>query len=408
MPDRLAEYARLLVEVGLNIQKGQRLVLSSPVECAEFARLCASAAYDAGCAEVVTNWSDDHMTREKYLRAEEGVFDVFPAWRGTFYEDYSKEGAAFLSLYCTDPENLKGVSPDRIRRSEIAAGAALEAYRRRQTRNEFQWCIGSLPTRSWAGKVFPDKTPDEAVKALWDAIFATVRVTGDGGAVGRWREHIARLSGYKQKLMDYNFKKLHYKNSLGTDLVVELPEDHIWEAGSERTPKGWEFVANMPTEEVFTAPKRDGVNGVVVASKPLAEAGNIIENFRMELKNGRIVHVEAEKGEEFLKNAVSVDEGAAYLGEAALVPYDSPISNSGILFFNTLFDENASCHLAFGEAYPCVRGSADMTKEELRARGLNDSITHVDFMIGTPDLSIVGTTHDGREIEVFKDGNFGF
>ena len=246
-----------------------------------------------------------------------------------------------------------------------------------------------------------------AVAALWDAILKTVRVTGDGNAEARWREHIALLTARKEKLNALRFKSLHYTNSLGTDLTIELPDDHLWAAGNSVMKNGVEFVANMPTEEIFTAPLKTGINGVVYAALPLVNDGNIIDKFYFVIREGKIVEAHAEKGEEFLKAAISVDEGASYFGEVALVPYDSPISNQKILYYNTLFDENASCHLAFGEAYPeCIEGGESMTREEVQAHGLNYSLTHVDFMVGTADLSIVGTTHDGREIPVFVNGNF--
>ena len=209
-----------------------------------------------------------------------------------------------------------------------------------------------------------------------------------------------------EKLNALKFKSLHYTNALGTDLTVELPEGHIWEAGNDVTLSGQEYIANIPTEELFTSPLKTGVNGVVYASLPLVHDGNIIDGFHFVVKDGKIVEARARQGEETLQAAIAVDEGASYFGEVALVPYDSPISNQKILFYNTLFDENAACHIAFGEAYPCLEGGQKMTKEELKARGLNDSITHVDFMVGTPDLRIVGTTHDGREIPVFENGNF--
>ncbi len=210
-------------------------------------------------------------------------------------------------------------------------------------------------------------------------------------------------------LNEYNFKSLHYTNARGTDLTLELPEGHVWAGGSEKSGAGVEFVANMPTEEIFTAPRWDGVNGRVYASLPLALSGNLVREFWMEFRDGKIVDLHAEEGEEFLRDSIGLDEGSAYLGEVALVAYDSTINNTGILFYNTLFAENASCHLAFGAAYPtCVKGGEEMSEEEQKAAGLNQSINHVDFMVGTADLSIVGTTHDGREIPVFVNGNFAF
>ena len=270
----------------------------------------------------------------------------------------------------------------------------------------FPWCIASIPIPSWATTVFPDCGEDEAMEKLWEAIFKSVRISGDGKAVDRWEEHLATLHARMDKMNALRFKTLHYTNSLGTDLTVELPEGHIWEAGNDVTLSGQEYIANIPTEELFTSPLKTGVNGVVYSSMPLVNDGAIIDKFHFVVKDGKIVECHAEKGEEELKAAITVDEGASYFGEVALVPYDSPISNQKILFYNTLFDENAACHIAFGEAYPCLEGGQKMTKEELKARGLNDSITHVDFMIGTADLSIVGTTEDGREVPVFVDGNF--
>ena len=407
MEAKFKEYAKLLVEVGVNIQKGQTLVIGSPVDCAWFARLCARAAYAAGCREVVMRWSDDELTREKYLHAEDSVFDSLPAWQAEFDNGYARQGAAFLHISARDPENLVGVDPDRIARSQRSSGEALREYRELTMSNTVPWCIGSIPIPSWARKVFPGCPEDEAVEKLWEAIFQTVRVDGSGAAVDRWREHLAGLKGHMDRLNGLNLESLHYTNSLGTDLTIRLLEGHIWAAGSSATKSGLPFIANMPTEEVFTAPLRNGVDGVVCSSMPLVHNGVVIDKIRFQVREGKIVEASAQTGEDALKAAITLDEGASYFGEVALVPYDSPISRQKLLYYNTLFDENASCHLAFGEAYPeCLRGGAEMSKEERKARGLNDSITHVDFMVGTADLSVTGKTRDGREVPVFVDGNF--
>ena len=403
---RLREYAALLIRVGLNVAQGQTLVISAPVECAYFARMCAEEAYAAGCREVVMSWHDDQLARMKYLHADEAVFEEVPLWRRHFFNDYALEGAAYLAISASDPESLKGVDSGRVVKAQQAGGKALKEFNRLQMSSGFPWCIASIPIPSWARRVFSGLPEEDAMEKLWNAIFSSVRISGDGKAVERWEDHIATLARRRETLNALNFKRLHYTNSLGTDLTVELPEGHIWEAGDDHTQSGRSFIANMPTEELFTSPLRTGVNGVVYASLPLVDSGNIIDRFHFVVKDGRIAEAHAETGEEFLKAAISVDEGASYFGEVALVPYDSPISNQKILFYNTLFDENAACHIAFGEAYPCVKGGRDMTKEELKARGLNDSITHVDFMVGTPDLSIVGTTHDGKEVPIFTEGNF--
>ena len=407
MEAKFKEYAKLLVEVGVNIQKGQTLVIGSPVDCAWFARLCARAAYAAGCREVVMRWSDDELTREKYLHAEDSVFDSLPAWQAEFDNGYARQGAAFLHISARDPENLVGVDPDRIARSQRSSGEALREYRELTMSNTVPWCIGSIPIPSWARKVFPGCPDGEAVEKLWEAIFQTVRVDGSGAAVDRWREHLAGLKGHMDRLNGLNLESLHYTNSLGTDLTIRLPEGHIWAAGSSETKSGLPFIANMPTEEVFTAPLRNGVDGVVCSSMPLVHNGVVIDKIRFQVREGKIVEASAQTGEDALKAAFTLDEGASYFGEVALVPYDSPISRQKLLYYNTLFDENASCHLAFGEAYPeCLQGGAEMSKEERKARGLNDSITHVDFMVGTADLSITGETRDGREVPVFVAGNF--
>lgn len=406
MENKLKEYARLIIEIGLNIKKGQKLIINAPVDCADFARLCASAAYDVGCAEVIMNWNDDFLDRERFMRGDSGIFDYFPEWKRDMMLSLAKEGAAKLAIYATDPEAMMGVEPDRLLRWERAKGKALAEYFVMQTANEFPWCVVSVPIASWAKKISPELSDEAAVEELWNKIFAAVRIDGSGNAVECWNKHINTLRERCEKLNAYNFKTLHYTNSIGTDLTVELPENHIWLGGSEKAANGRYFAANIPTEEIFSAPKRDGVNGRVAASMPLVKDGNIIDGIVMEFKDGKIVNATAKTNEDVLKAAITVDEGASSLGEVALVPYDSPISNMKTLFYNTLFDENASCHLAFGEAYGCVKGAEDMTHEELIAAGLNTSITHEDFMIGTPDLSIIGTDHDGNEIPIFINGNF--
>lgn len=409
MINRLEEYAHLVIEIGLNVQKGQIVIINSPVECAEFARLCVKAAYEVGARQVVMNWRDDVVAREYWLHAADEVFDeVFP-WEVQKNLELAKRGAARLSISASDPENLKGVDPSRLSRASKANGEANKEFTAMMMASEVPWCIASVPVPSWAKKVFPGIPVEEAMEKLWDEIYKAIRIDDNGGAVGRWKEHCKTLSERANKLNEYAFKQLHYKNALGTDLVVELPVGHVWEAGSEFSKTGIEFVANMPTEEIFTAPKLDGINGVVYASKPLVLGGNIVDGFHLVLKDGKVVEVHAEVGEEILKHEMGIDEGASRFGEVALVPFDSPISNSGVLFYNTLFDENASCHFAFGKAYPtCIKGGSEMSEDERKAHGLNNSITHVDFMVGTSDLSIDGITDSGETVPVFRNGNFVF
>ena len=402
----LQEYAELLVRTGMNLQEGQPLVVACQVENAPFARMVATEAYKLGCREVIMRWSDDFLTREKYLKAADAVFDETPAWLVEFFEEYDRHHAAYLALISPDPENLSGVDPVRLQRAAISSGKATRAHSKRQMSDEIPWCVAGVPSVKWAKKVFPDLSEEEAVDALWQAILKTVRVDGIHSAADAWEEHIKKLSSVAEKLNGYQFEKLHYENSLGTDLMVGLCKNHRWEGGCSKDGNGVRFVANMPTEEIFTSPKKDAVDGVVYASMPLCHHGSLIEELKFVLKEGKIVEATAKSGEEVLKKAITVDEGASYLGEAALVPYDSPISNLGILFYNTLYDENAACHFAFGQAYPCLQNASSMSEEEQREAGLNESDTHVDFMIGTKDLSVTGILPDGTRIPVMREGNF--
>ena len=307
MENKLREYAKLLIEVGLNVQKGQTVVIRCPVECAFFARLCASAAYDVGCREVVMRWSDDFLERERFLRADDSVFDVFPVWQAEMLNGYADEGAAFLNISACDPEALRGVDPDRLTRASRSE-TAIQPYVNAVMSNGCPWCVASVPIPSWAKKVFPDLPEQEAMDKLWDAIFTSVRISGKGDAVARWHEHVALLKSRIAKLNDLHFTSLYYQNSLGTSLNIKLPETHVWAGGNNTSRAGFPFVANMPTEEVFTAPLRDGIDGVVYAALPLVHNGNIIENFHFVIKDGKIVDVHAEKGEDILRAAIAEDE----------------------------------------------------------------------------------------------------
>ncbi|MBR4091081.1 MAG: aminopeptidase, partial [Mogibacterium sp.] len=352
-------------------------------------------------------WRDDELTRMKYLKAADEVFDSVDQWDVDRANGLVDEGCAFITIYAEDPDSLKGVDPDRIRRAQISSGKALEHYRAMMMSSACPWVVCSVPSKAWSRAVFPELSEEDAVARMWKEILACCRVDG-GDAIQNWQDHIDELKKHVDILNDYNFKTLRYKNAAGTDVTVDLPEGHYWEGGSEKSGTGVIFSPNMPTEEVFTLPDRNSMNGTIVSTKPLSHNGTVIEGIVFKVENGKIVEAHADKGEDILKDAITVDEGASYFGEVALVPYDSPISNSGVLFFNTLFDENASCHFAFGEAYPMIKGSENMTREELEARGANTSMTHVDFMVGSEDLQITGITHDGEEIPVFVNGNFAF
>ncbi len=402
----LDKYARLIVKTGINIQQDQTLVIISPIECAHFTRLIARTAYEEGARDVVISWRDELFSHIRFLHAPEAVFEEYPQWQKEFYLTHVRQGAAFLTIAANDPELMQDVEPQRMVKAQKAGNTALQEYRERLMSGKNSWSVVSIPTRSWARKVFPDLSEDEAVEKMWGLIFKTVRVDA-ADPVSAWQIHKQNLKKRMDFLNSSNLRFLHFKNSLGTDLKIELPENHLWLGGSDYTPEGVEFMANMPTEEVFTLPKKSGVNGKVISSMPLNYNGKLIERFSLTFKDGRIVDFAAEKGFEALKSIIETDEGSHYLGEVALVPYDSPISNENILFFNTLFDENASCHLAIGKAYPvCIKNGENLAREELEKLEVNDSLVHEDFMIGTKDLEISGITAAGTEIRVFKHGNF--
>lgn len=398
----LKTYAEIAVKTGVNLQKGQILVVQSPIECAEFARIVAKAAYDAGAKDVVMVYGDELFARIRYDNAEASVFDEFPAWKRDLFVNYAKDNAAFINIAANDPEIMNGVDKDKLTRAKKSAGAALIDYRERLMANKNRWCVIARPTKAWAKKVFPDLSEEDAFSELETAIYKASRVGED------WKKHSEELKRHCDFLNRHNFKCLKYKNSLGTDLTITLAKNHIWFGGLETDKYGVEFAPNIPTEEVYTMPDRNGADGVVFASKPLVYQG-LIEDFSLVFKNGKVVDFKAKKNEKMLEELLKTDEGASFLGEVALVPYDSPISKSGILFYNTLFDENASCHLALGKAYPtCIKDGENMDSVTLVKAGANDSIMHEDFMIGTKDLSVIGVTHDGEEVQVMKDGNFAF
>ncbi|QAY68028.1 aminopeptidase [Paenibacillus protaetiae] len=405
--EQLNSYADLIVNVGVKIQKGQTLIVNAAIDAAELVRLIAKKAYEAGAYNVKINWSDDTVTRLRYDLAPDNAFLEEPKWYAGEMLELVENGAAIVSVVSQDPDLLKGVPGERIANHQRTYGKAMYQYRQYMQADKMSWCVVAAPSKAWAAKVFPDVPEDRQVDKLWEAILSAVRVnTGD--PVAAWENHIQTLNQKSDYLNAKKYKKLHY-TAPGTDLTIELPKGHIWVAADSVNEKGISFVANMPTEEVFTAPLATGVNGKVSSTKPLSYGGNIIDGFTLTFENGRIVGVQAEKGEETLKSLIEMDEGAHYLGEVALVPHQSPISQSGILYYNTLFDENASNHLAIGSAYAFnLEGGKGLSPDELKARGLNQSITHVDFMIGSAEMDISGITEDGHEEPIFKQGNWAF
>ena len=404
---QLANYAELAVKVGVNIQPNQILFITASTDATEFVRLVTEVAYDAGARQVIVDFSDDVVSRLRFEKAPADSFSEFPEWKVMEREQLAAKGAAFMSIMSQSPDLLQGIDPSRIGDFQKASGLALDKYRQDMQADKFSWTVIATPSQAWAAKVFPQLTAAEQIPALWDAIFKAVRANTDN-PVQSWIDHDKTLHKKVDYLNKKRYKQLHYR-APGTDLTVDLPVGHIWCGAGSDNVKGDSFMANMPTEEVFTVPHKTGVNGYVSSTKPLSYSGNIIDNFKITFKEGRVTEISAEQGEEVLQRLIDTDEGAKHLGEVALVPHASPISQSNVLFYNTLFDENASNHFALGSAYAfCLEGGKTMTREDLAKNGLNQSITHVDFMVGSESMDIDGVLEDGTTEAVFKNGNWAF
>ena len=403
----MEKYAELIVKVGVNVQPGQPVFVTGSIEMAHLVRLVAEQAYEAGASNVHVEWIDEALSRLKYEKAADDVFARFPEWETAKREEFVQNNAVFISIISPNPDLLKGIPSERISSFQKAQGHGLRGFRRAIQSDKVSWTVVAASTKGWATKVFPDEGEETAVAKLWEAIFQAVRLnTAD--PVKAWEEHNESLHAKSDWLNEKRFAKLLYR-APGTDLSVELPEKHLWVAASSTNANGTPFMANMPTEEVFSVPNKTGVNGYVSSTKPLSYGGNVIDGFKLTFEEGRIVKVEAEQGQDILQKLVDSDEGSHYLGEVALVPHQSPISQSNVLFLNTLFDENASNHFAIGSGYAFnVKGGKEMSPEELAAEGVNASITHVDFMVGSAEMDIDGVQADGTVVPVFRKGNWAF
>ena len=402
---RLEEYAELILGAGINIQKGQKLFINTPMHAIEFIRMITKKAFEMGASDVLYNWSDDIITQTRYKNIDIKDLEKFPNWKVEQMEGLANEGAAFLSITSPDPELLKDIDPKKIATASKAGSIGLKNYRDKVMNDENSWCVVAVPSEKWASKVYPNKNKDESMGLLWEAILDMSRVEL-GRSIKNWDNHDKNLKSKVEVLNSKKFKKIHYKAE-GTDLYVEMSPKQIWIAGAGETKGGVKFSPNIPTEEVFSMPSKYGVNGTLSSTMPLNYGGNLIEDFKLTFKDGKVIEFTAEKGYETLKALLETDEGAKYLGEIALVPDDSPISNTNTIFYNTLFDENASCHFAFGAAYKsCIEGGSVMTAKELDESGVNDSLVHVDFMVGSKTLSIDGIDEDGNRTPIFIDGNW--
>lgn len=403
---KLKNYAELLVRSGGNVQKGQLVIVSCEVENADFGRLVQAAAYDAGASEVRMDWVDDIISRTTYLRAASEIFDNFPAWRVDKLKEQDDRGAVYLHVRSSDPDALSGVEPDRLRRFTKVSREATKEHTRLTMGSFRRWSIIAVPSAAWAKKVFPDLAEAAAIEKMWAYLLKGARADGEN-PIADWEKHKKSFDARVNYLNEKQFDALRIITGLGTDITLGLAKNHIWEGGGDVDKDGVPFFPNMPTEEIFTMPDRMRAEGRVVASMPLSYQGNLIEGFEMTFKDGKVKNFRADKNESALANIIEMDEGGSRLGEVALVSNTSPIGQMNTLFYNTLFDENASSHLALGKAYPKnIKGGDTLTPEEFTAAGGNDSLVHVDFMFGTSDMCVTGIHADGREEEFLQNGDF--
>lgn len=404
--ENLEKYARLIAEVGVNVQNGHTVVLQISVDQAPLARLITAQAYKLGAAEVQVQWTDEFVQKEFLSFADESRITEVPQYKVDQADNWIEKGASRISVVSSNPDSLAGVDSDRVAAYQAAAGKAMMNLRKATQANKVSWTVVAAASTEWASKVFPElSTEEKQVDALWDEIFKTTRIYSED-PVAAWQAHDKKLESKADELNKEQFIALHY-TAPGTDLTIGLPKNHLWEGAGSFNARNEKFMANMPTEEVFTAPDSRHVDGYISSTKPLSYAGTTINGMKFTFKDGRVTDFSAEQGEEVLAKLLAIDEGAKHLGEVALVPDPSPISQSGIIFYNTLFDENASNHLALGSAYAFnLKGGTQMSEEELTEAGLNRSQTHVDFMVGSDKMNIDGIREDGSRVPVFRNGDW--
>lgn len=403
MKDKFYKYACLLLDVGLNIQEGQPLVITAPVESIEFIRVLSKCALDRGVTDIYFDWTDDELKHQQLLKYGDDSISNSLFFNKKIYDDYAKKDGAFLMLVSENPDIMNDVDSFKLDYASRISRTSRPFYKKRQSTNDVAWCIAAVSTYGWAHKIFNDSN---CVEKLWNLIFS-ICLVDKKDPIEEWENKLLISSNRCDRLNELNFKTLHYTNSLGTDLYVGLSDGAKWCGAGEPMPSGRRIVANIPTEEIFTSPNRLMTSGIVYSSKPLVYNGYIIDDFWIKFEDGKVISFDASKGKDVLSSIINGDDTSCYLGECALVPYDSPISNSGVIFYTTLFDENASCHLALGTGFPnTLDGTDGKEKDELISMGLNVSDVHVDFMIGTSDLKIEGVTYDGKNVLIFENGNF--
>ena len=406
---RIKKYARLIAAIGLNIQKGEEVWIEAGLDQPDFVAMCVEECYKLGAKSITVRWDLPKLTKLAYKYETVSSLATVKNYQKAKLKYMVKKLPTRLYIESDDPDALKGVNQMKMAKVMMKTYPIIKPYRD-AAEDKFKWCIVGVPGLAWAEKVFPDLKGEEAINALWDAILYTTRVD-ENDPVENWNKHNAFLHEKQKQLIDLDLRKLIYHASNGTDFEVELIPHTLWGCGSETLKDGRIYNPNMPTEEIFTSPHAGRCEGTLVASKPLSYNGELIEDFSITFKNGKVSEIHAKKNEKLLETMVHMDEGASMLGEVALVPFESPINMSGILFFNTLYDENACCHVALGAGFNLTLPQAherDITTEEAKELGINDSSIHVDFMIGTRDLSIVGINEKGERIQIFKDGTWAF
>lgn len=401
----LTKYARLIVKVGVNLKPGEGAIVAFNSEALPLVRELSAVLYEEGARDVILRMTDDAVTLAKYNFGHEEIFDYYPDFDVDFIDRAYSANYHRIAISSPNPELLKGVDKERQTRSQKAMLKATERLDHHMDSGRLKWVVAAYPSTEWARQVFPDLTAGAAVDKLWEKIAESVRLnTAD--PVKAWEDHDRELKFRETWLDEQNFKRIRFEGP-GTDISVHLAEHHKWIGGSSQTPDGVKYMANMPTEEIFTAPHAQRVNGYLRATKPLSVMGNMVEDFSFIFKDGRVVEFTARKNGEVLESLMKLDEGACRLGEVALVPDSSPVSTAGILFKNTLFDENASCHFALGNSYAeTIVGGSGMTEAERTALGGNKSMIHIDFMVGGPDVHVTGYTFDGSEIPVMRNGEW--
>lgn len=400
--ERLEEYARLIVEMGLRPQKDQEVMIMAGLDQIEFVRMVVEMCYKKGASKVQVDWQDMPLNKLAQIYQTEEKLSSIEDWELAKWQWRTEKLPAYLWLDSDDPDGMDGIDQGKRARAQMARFPKIKPYRDAME-NKFQWCIAGVPGVKWAKKVFPALPDDEAVEKLWEAILTAARANGD--AVANWQQHNQRVHELTAKLNAYNFATLEYKSANGTDFKVGLMPQGVFAGAEETDLSGRKFNPNIPSEEIFTTPEKGKAEGLLVATKPLSWQGTLIEDFSIRFENGKAVEVKAAKGQEALERMIAMDENACYLGECALIDYNSPINQMDILFYSTLYDENASCHMALGRGFDvCVKDYDKYTHDELKELGVNDSMIHVDFMIGSKDLAITGVTPAGERIQIFKDG----